>query len=52
MLARRASEVSASHKLAVADAIVYATAELHDTDILTLDAHFKDLERTVDFVKA
>ncbi|MHC2297080.1 hypothetical protein [Rhizobium mongolense] len=35
-----------------ADAIIYATAELHDADILTLDAHFKDLERTVYFEKA
>ncbi|NNH32416.1 PIN domain-containing protein [Rhizobium sp. SEMIA 4085] len=44
--------LSASHKLAMADAIVYATAELHDADILTLDARFKDLERTVYFEKA
>lgn len=46
-LARRAAEVSAKHKLALADAIIYATAELHDADVLTLDAHFKGLDRVV-----
>ena len=51
-LARRAAEVSAKHKLALADAIIYATAEQHDADVLTLDAHFKDLERVVYFGKA
>ncbi|AGB71556.1 MULTISPECIES: type II toxin-antitoxin system VapC family toxin [Rhizobium] len=51
-LARRAAEVSARHKLALADAIIYATAELHDADVLTLDAHFKDLERVIYFGKA
>ncbi|WP_349958609.1 type II toxin-antitoxin system VapC family toxin [Rhizobium sp. ZPR3] len=46
-LARRAAEVSAKHKLSLADAIIYATAELHDADVLTLDAHFKGLDRVV-----
>ncbi len=46
-LARRAAEVSAKRKLALADAIIYATSELHDADVLTLDAHFKGLERVV-----
>lgn len=46
-LARRAAEVSANRKLALADAIIYATAELHDAEVLTLDAHFKGLERVV-----
>ncbi|MBB3655471.1 putative nucleic acid-binding protein [Rhizobium sp. BK650] len=46
-LARRAAEVSAKRKLALADAIIYATAEMHDADVLTLDAHFKDLDRVV-----
>lgn len=50
-LARRAAEVSAKHKLALADAIMYATAELHDADVMTLDAHFKDLDRVVYFEK-
>jgi predicted nucleic acid-binding protein len=50
-LARRAAEISVTHKLAMADAIIYATAERHGADILTLDAHFKDLDRTVYFEK-
>lgn len=32
-----------THKLATADAIVYATALAHGADVLTCDAHFKDL---------
>ncbi len=48
-LARRAAEVSAKRKLALADAIIYATAELHDADVLTLDAHFKGLDRVIYF---
>lgn len=50
-LARRAAEVSAKRKLALADAVIYATAELHDAYVLTLDAHFKDLDRVVYFEK-
>jgi len=46
-LARRAAEISAAYKLATADAIIYATAEHHDADILTCDAHFKDLDRVI-----
>ncbi|UWU15622.1 type II toxin-antitoxin system VapC family toxin [Rhizobium sullae] len=49
VLTRRAAEISAVHKLAMADAIIYATAEQHDADILTLDGHFKDLDRTIYF---
>jgi hypothetical protein len=36
---------------AASTGIVYASAELHDADFLTLDAHFKDLERTAYFEK-
>ncbi|ACI55762.1 putative nucleic acid-binding protein [Rhizobium leguminosarum] len=36
-----------SPQLATADAIIYATAERHEADILACDAHFKDLERGV-----
>lgn len=50
-LARRAAEVSARHKLALADAIIYATADLYDADVLTLDAHFKNLDRVAYFSK-
>ncbi|MFT4184030.1 MAG: type II toxin-antitoxin system VapC family toxin [Rhizobium sp.] len=43
-IARRAAEISTQHKLATADAIIYATALQHDADVLTCDAHFEGLE--------
>lgn len=39
-----AAEISRTHNLATADAIVYATARAHAADILTCDAHFDGLE--------
>jgi predicted nucleic acid-binding protein len=42
-LALAAAEVSAREKLATADAIIYATAQAHDADVLTCDAHFEGL---------
>lgn len=47
-LALLAAEFHARHKLATADAIVYATARHHDGELLTCDAHFK-LLAGVDF---
>ncbi|MGJ0393471.1 MAG: type II toxin-antitoxin system VapC family toxin [Methylocystis sp.] len=47
-----AAEFCAKHGLATADAIVYATALEHGADILTCDAHFRDLPSTVYFSKA
>ena len=38
-----AAEICRRHKLATADAIVYATALDHDVDLLTCDAHFEGL---------
>jgi predicted nucleic acid-binding protein len=38
-----AAELSANHKLATADAIVYATALAHGADLLTCDRHFETL---------
>ncbi|WP_421925950.1 type II toxin-antitoxin system VapC family toxin [Neoaquamicrobium sediminum] len=35
------------HKLATADAIIYATALHADADLLTCDAHFEGLEKVV-----
>jgi predicted nucleic acid-binding protein len=35
-----AADLCARHKLATADAIVYATALAHDADLLTCDQHF------------
>lgn len=38
-----AAELCVRHKLATADAIVYATALAHGADLLTCDRHFKNL---------
>ena|SRR5579871_4495289 len=38
-----AAELCARHKLATADAIVYATALRHGADVLTCDRHFENL---------
>jgi predicted nucleic acid-binding protein len=38
-----AAEMCRQHKLATADAIVYATARGHGADLLTCDAHFQAL---------
>jgi predicted nucleic acid-binding protein len=38
-----AARVSIEHKLAMADAIVYATALLNQAALLTSDAHFRNL---------
>jgi uncharacterized protein len=42
-IALAAANISAEHKLAMADAIVYATALAHDADVLTCDSHFETL---------
>lgn len=39
-----AAEISRNHKLATADAIVYATARARGADVLTCDTHFQGLE--------
>lgn len=43
-IALAAAELSARHKLAVADAVVYATARAFDAELLTCDAHFEGLD--------
>jgi predicted nucleic acid-binding protein len=42
-IAVRAAECCAQHQLATADAIIYATALVRGADVLTCDAHFRDL---------
>jgi predicted nucleic acid-binding protein len=42
-IALAAAGLCARHRLATADAIVYATALHHDADLLTCDAHFEGL---------
>ena len=42
-IALAAAEICSRHKLATADAIVYATALAHGADLLTCDRHFANL---------
>ena len=42
-IALLAAELHRQHKLATADAIVYATAQDHGAELLTCDAHFAKL---------
>ncbi|GLS32917.1 Predicted nucleic acid-binding protein, contains PIN domain [Mesorhizobium albiziae] len=42
-IALLAAELCSKHKIATADAIVYATALEHQADLLTCDAHFQGL---------
>lgn len=42
-IALLAAEICVNHKLATADAVIYATAQEHGADLLTCDAHFRDL---------
>ncbi|WP_294534198.1 type II toxin-antitoxin system VapC family toxin [uncultured Rhodoblastus sp.] len=51
-VALRAADLAREHKLAVADAVVYATALAYDAELLTCDAHFKDLPGVIYFPKA
>ncbi|CAM5391449.1 PIN domain-containing protein [Rhodanobacter lindaniclasticus] len=46
------ADLHRQHKLATADAIVYATALEHDADLLTCDAHFEKLPGVVFFRKS
>ena len=42
-IAVTAGEICVNHKLATADAVIYATAQDYGADLLTCDAHFRDL---------
>jgi predicted nucleic acid-binding protein len=42
-IALAAAEACRTHKLATADAIIFATARLRDATLLTCDAHFEGL---------
>jgi predicted nucleic acid-binding protein len=46
-LAVQAAEIAKDHRLAMADAIIYATAVAMDGDLLTCEAHFAKLPRVV-----
>jgi predicted nucleic acid-binding protein len=49
-IALRAADLHRQHKLATADAIVYATAQEFGAELLTCDAHFENLPSVV-FIK-
>jgi predicted nucleic acid-binding protein len=42
-IALSAAEICGRHKLTTADAIIYATAMEHGADLLTCDAHFRNI---------
>jgi predicted nucleic acid-binding protein len=42
-VALTAADLSLKHRLAMADALVYATALVHDADVATLDVDFEGL---------
>jgi predicted nucleic acid-binding protein len=46
-----AADLHREHKLATADAIVYATARHQGAELLTCDAHFKGLRDVALFAK-
>jgi predicted nucleic acid-binding protein len=51
-IALLAADLHREHKLATADAIVYATAQNQQAELLTCDAHFEGLPGVVFFSKA
>jgi predicted nucleic acid-binding protein len=50
-LAVQAAEIAKDHRLAMADAIIYATTVAMGADLLTCDAHFAKLPRVVYIAK-
>jgi predicted nucleic acid-binding protein len=46
-----AADICARHRLATADAIVYATAQGHGAEVLTCDRHFAGLPGVVHIAK-
>ena len=52
LLADAASELAHIHKLAMADALVYATARTLDTELWTQDKHFEHLPGVKFFLKS
>jgi predicted nucleic acid-binding protein len=50
-IALMAADLSLTHKLAFADAVIYACAEKYQTDLVTADDHFEGLPRVIYFSK-
>jgi predicted nucleic acid-binding protein len=44
-IALSAAVISLQHELPMADALIYATAEINGAELVTSDAHFKGLPR-------
>ncbi len=50
-IALLAADLSIEHKLSFADAIIYATAQFHQAELITSDNHFKNLSNVKYFKK-
>ena len=46
-----AADISTEYKLSFADAIIYATAQFHQAELITSDDHFKKLPNVIYFKK-
>ena len=46
-----AADISSEYKLSFADAIIYATAQFHQAELITSDDHFKNLTNVIYFKK-
>ena len=46
-----AADISSEYKLSFADAIIYATAQFHQAELITSDDHFKNLPNVIYFKK-
>jgi predicted nucleic acid-binding protein len=50
-LALLAADIAREHKLAMADAIIYATARQYQATLVTSDAHFESLPQVLFYPK-
>jgi predicted nucleic acid-binding protein len=50
-IALMAADLTLSHKLAFADAVIYASARKYKTELVTSDGHFKGLANVIYFPK-
>ena len=50
-IALSAGDLSVAHILSFSDAIIYATAQFHQAELITSDDHFNGLPGTVYFEK-
>ena len=50
-IALMAADLSLAHKLAFADAVIYASARKHQAELVTSDDHFEDLSGVTYFAR-